>query len=48
MLTNREHISHVERALSLGATDYLFKDDAAAQLNTTVAQLLAQRAAGSC
>lgn len=44
MLTNREHISHVERALALGADDYLFKDDAA-QLTSAIAQILAQRAA---
>jgi len=41
MLTNRDHVSHVERALDLGADDYLFKDDAAAQLASTVRQLIA-------
>ena len=40
MLTNREHISNVERALTLGADNYLFKDDAAEQLCAAVIQLL--------
>ena len=40
MLTNREHISNVERAISLGVDDYLYKDDASAQLCAAVAQLL--------
>jgi DNA-binding response OmpR family regulator len=40
MLTNSEHISQVERALDLGADDYLFKDDAVCQLGAVVAQLL--------
>jgi DNA-binding response OmpR family regulator len=40
MLTNREHISNVERALALGANDYLFKDDALTMLVTAVPQLL--------
>jgi DNA-binding response OmpR family regulator len=41
MLTNREHISNIERALELGANDYLFKDDAATQLRSSVQQLIA-------
>jgi DNA-binding response OmpR family regulator len=40
MLTNREHISNVERAIALGADDYLFKDDAVSQLVLSVPQLL--------
>jgi DNA-binding response OmpR family regulator len=36
MLTNREHISNVERAISLGVDDYLFKDDTSDQLIATV------------
>jgi CheY-like chemotaxis protein len=40
MLTHREHIDHVERAIALGASDYLFKDDAEYQLTTVVAQLI--------
>jgi DNA-binding response OmpR family regulator len=40
MLTHREHIDHVERAISLGADDYLFKDDGERQLCAVVAQLL--------
>ena len=40
MLTNREHISNVERAITLGADNYLFKDDAAEQLCTAVMELL--------
>lgn len=40
MLTHREHISNVLRALEMGATDYLFKDDASAQLCSAVDQLL--------
>jgi DNA-binding response OmpR family regulator len=39
MLTHREHVSHVTRALELGADDYLFKDDAATQLCEAVRQL---------
>ena len=40
MLTNREHISNVERAISLGVDNYIFKDDAAEQLCAAVVQLL--------
>jgi DNA-binding response OmpR family regulator len=40
MLTNREHISNIERAIALGANDYLFKDDAVTQLGTCVLQLI--------
>ena len=40
MLTNREHISNVERANSLGVDNYIFKDDAADQLCAAVVQLL--------
>jgi len=40
MLTNREHISNVERAIALGADDYFFKDDAIERLGATVLQLL--------
>ena len=36
MLTNREHISNVEHAISLGVDDYLFKDDTIEQLIATV------------
>src|SRR5213080_365569 len=43
MLTNREHISNVERAIALGADNYLFKDDAAEQLCAAVMQLLDTR-----
>ena len=40
MLTNREHISNVERAITLGADNYLFKDDAAEQLCAAVMELI--------
>jgi DNA-binding response OmpR family regulator len=40
MLTNREHISNVERAITLGADGYLFKDDAVNELIPSVAQLI--------
>ena len=40
MLTNREHISNVERAIALGANGYLFKDDVAELLCPSVEQLL--------
>jgi DNA-binding response OmpR family regulator len=43
MLTNREHISNVERAISLGVDNYLFKDDAVEQLCAAVMQLLDTR-----
>jgi DNA-binding response OmpR family regulator len=41
MLTHREHISQVERAIALGAADYLFKDDAVQMLCTVVQPFLA-------
>ncbi|MEN9935679.1 MAG: hypothetical protein RLZZ387_2258 [Chloroflexota bacterium] len=47
MLTSREHISNVERALELGAADYLPKEDALALVCDTVAQLIGQGAARS-
>jgi DNA-binding response OmpR family regulator len=40
MLTNREHISNVERAIALGADDYFFKDDAMERIGAAVLQLL--------
>lgn len=40
MLTHRDNITSVERALSLGANDYLFKDDAPYELCATVAQAI--------
>jgi DNA-binding response OmpR family regulator len=40
MLTHREHISNVTRALELGAADYLFKDEALQQVCTAVDQIL--------
>jgi DNA-binding response OmpR family regulator len=40
MLTNREHISHVTRALDMGADDYLPKPDMPAQICSVVQQLL--------
>lgn len=46
MLTSRDHISDVERAIELGADDYLFKDeclfqkDAATYLCTAVRQFM--------
>lgn len=40
MLTHREHISQVERALALGAADYLFKDDVPLELCSVVDQAL--------
>ena len=40
MLTYRHHISHVERAIGLGAADYFFKGDPIEQLYTVVEQLL--------
>lgn len=40
MLTHRDNVSSVERALSLGADDYLFKDDAPFELCSTVAQAI--------
>ena len=43
MLTHREHISHVQWAIDLGASDYVFKDDASRQLCAVVQQLLPPR-----
>lgn len=40
MLTHRDNVMSVERALSLGADDYLFKDDAPLELCSTVAQAI--------
>ena len=40
MLTNREHVSNVERAIELGADGYLFKDDVVDLLCPSVRQLL--------
>lgn len=40
MLTHRDHVASVQRALELGADDYLFKDDAPFELCTIVAQAL--------
>lgn len=41
MLTHREHVSSVQRAIDLGADDYLFKDDAASALLPVVEQAMA-------
>jgi len=40
MLTHRDNVNSVERALNLGADDYLFKDDAPYELCATVAQAI--------
>lgn len=40
MLTHRDQVASVERALELGADGYLFKDDAAHELCAAVAQAL--------
>jgi DNA-binding response OmpR family regulator len=40
MLTNRDHISSVERAIELGVDDYLPKQDVEQQLCALVRQLL--------
>jgi DNA-binding response OmpR family regulator len=40
MLTSREHISNVERALALGAADYLPKEEALQTVCDAVAQLI--------
>jgi DNA-binding response OmpR family regulator len=40
MLTYRQHISHVERAITLGAADYFFKDDPIHQLYVVIKQQL--------
>jgi DNA-binding response OmpR family regulator len=42
MLTHREHVSNVERALDLGAEDYLPKQDALQQICTTVDHILSR------
>lgn len=47
MLTHHEHVSNVLRALELGAADYLFKEDASAQLCAAVDQLLHTQIAAS-
>ncbi len=41
MLSHRDQITSVEKALTLGADDYLFKDDAALELLNVVAQAVA-------
>lgn len=46
MLTNRDRLNDVERALELGASDYLPKQDAPTQLCTAVQQLLAIQTPG--
>lgn len=38
MLTHRDNVGSVQRAIDLGADDYLFKDDAPYELCATVAQ----------
>jgi DNA-binding response OmpR family regulator len=40
MLTHRDNVSSVQRAIDLGADDYLFKDDAPYALCATIAQAL--------
>lgn len=40
MLTHRDHVASVQRAIDLGADDYLFKDDAPYELCAIVAQAL--------
>ncbi len=40
MLTHRDHISNVNRAIELGASDYLFKDDVPVQLDAVVGHFL--------
>lgn len=40
MLTHRDNVKSVQRAIDLGADDYLFKDDVAYSLCATVAQAL--------
>jgi DNA-binding response OmpR family regulator len=44
MLTHRDNVDSVQRAIDLGADDYLFKDDATLELCATVAQALEQAA----
>ncbi len=41
MLTHRDQINSVQRALELGADDYLYKDDAVGELLPVVAQAMA-------
>jgi DNA-binding response OmpR family regulator len=41
MLTHRDNVTSVQRAIDLGADDYLFKDDAPYELCAIVAQALA-------
>lgn len=41
MLTHRDNVTSVQRAIDLGADDYLFKDDAPYELCATVAQAIA-------
>ncbi|WP_298816226.1 response regulator [Chloroflexus sp.] len=41
MLSHRDQITSVEKALALGADDYLFKDDVALELHNVVAQAIA-------
>ncbi|MEF3273014.1 MAG: response regulator [Chloroflexus sp.] len=41
MLSHRDQVTSVEKALTLGADDYLFKDDAALELPNVVAQAVA-------
>ncbi|WP_322487816.1 response regulator [Chloroflexus sp.] len=41
MLTHRDQIHSVQRAIDLGADDYLYKDDAASELLPVVAQAMA-------
>lgn len=43
MLTHRDNVNSVQRAIELGADDYLFKDDAPYSLCTTVAQSIQSR-----
>jgi DNA-binding response OmpR family regulator len=46
MLTHRDNVASVQRAIELGADDYLFKDDAPYELCATVAQAIATTHAG--
>lgn len=41
MLTHRDHVSSVQRALELGADDYLYKDDVEGELLPVVEQVMA-------
>ncbi|MEI7645467.1 MAG: response regulator [Chloroflexales bacterium] len=40
MLTHRDNVSSVQRAIDLGADDYLFKDDAPYELCASIAQVI--------